>query len=68
MTGRLRQRLSALERCSDLLAAWRNRPASECPDAVLEALIAEAEGRPPGRVPTDAELRAIIAREAGRVA
>ncbi len=68
MTGRLRHRLSALERRSDLLAAWRHRPASECPDAVLEAFIAEAEGWPPGRVPTDAELRAIIAREAGGVA
>ena len=61
MTGRLASRLAALERRSDLLAAWRHRPASECPDAVLEVLIAEAEGWPPGRVPTDAELRAIVA-------
>ncbi len=64
MTGRLASRLATLERRSDLLAAWRNRPASECPDAVLEALIAEAEGRTLGCAPTDAELRAAIARGA----
>ena len=66
MTGRLRQRLSALERRSDPLAAWRGVPAADVPDRVLLALIAAAEGWPAGHEPTDAELRAIASAGSGR--
>jgi hypothetical protein len=62
MTGRLHQRLCALERRADLLAGWRGRPASECPDWVLEAFAGEHEGWPPGYIPGDAELRMFLAR------
>lgn len=62
MTGRLHQRLCALERGADLLAALRGRPALDCPDWVLEAFAGEHEGWPPGYISSDAELRAFLAR------
>ena len=44
---------------------WDGRPAREWPDHALAALIAENEGWPPGRIPTDAELRAIVDHRKG---
>jgi hypothetical protein len=63
--NRLSLRLAKLEQRSDLLAAWRGVPAKRCPDHVLLAFIAEGEGWPPGHVPTEAELRAILAAGEG---
>lgn len=62
MTGRLDQRLRALERRADVFATWRGRLASECPDWVLEAFAGKHEGWPSGYTPSDAELRAFLAR------
>ena len=44
------------------MAAWANVPAAQCPDHVLVAVIGQHLGWPPGYVPTDVELRAVVAR------
>ena len=53
--------MAALERRSNLLAAWVHVSAAQCPDRVLVAAIGQQVGWPPGREPSDAELGAIIA-------
>jgi hypothetical protein len=61
-TGRIARRLAALERRNDRPAAWRGVPVEQWPDHVLVAIIGEELGWPPGHDPSDAELRALVAR------
>ncbi len=63
MTSRLHQRLSALERQSDLPPDWRSiaaEQADELADAVLLAIVRKAMGWPVGYMPSDDELLAVV--------
>lgn len=67
--NRMSIRLDRLERGgSNAWRAWQGVPHSLWPEQALIALLAETEGWPPGHVPTEAELRAIVAEGRGGTA
>ncbi len=63
--SRLALRLSKLERGDPSgWRMWRHVPHRHWPESALLAFLRETEGWPPGYVPTEEDLRAIVAAEA----